>query len=185
MNEVQLHRKREGKEYSLGHRAMYESAIALLQDKPAKILEVGFGIGWGLDKMLKANCVDEYLGVEPCKESFDFVTQYLETNPNPKVTLEHACWTDLMESRIEKDFIADFSFCIEVLEHIPGHEHYAFLKKLAKFTDKALFLSTPNKKTSSHGLVAPDQCADFLKLAGFKSVTWIEWQWTTFFTAMK
>ena len=54
MNEYEHMKERGGKGYAPMHQAMYKTIVELLRDKPANILEVGFGIGYGLELLMEA-----------------------------------------------------------------------------------------------------------------------------------
>ena len=69
--------KRGGKDYSQGHRRIYSSFINLIGGSEtvtkAKILEVGTGIGYGLNLLLNDVELSSYVGIEPCTKCLDHV----------------------------------------------------------------------------------------------------------------
>lgn len=174
-NEFLALEARGGKDYSLGHQQMYAVPIELMRGIPASIIEVGFGIGFGLKKMLGAGVIKTYFGCEPCKDSFDYTLKNQE--PNPAIQIKHDKW-----GCIEGAEAADFSLCIEVIEHLELNEIMPMLLLLRKKTKKALFLSTPDKRDSSHGVFTSDEIVNFLHAAGFNAVV-LKHQWTTMFIA--
>jgi len=60
-------------DYSKGHQRMYGGPIELLRGEPCSIIEVGFGIGYGLKLMDSSLRLSSYFGVEPCSASFEYV----------------------------------------------------------------------------------------------------------------
>jgi hypothetical protein len=62
-------KERKFRPYSRGHQVMYLQAIAELKRDFApgsvRVLEAGFGIGWGLGEMLKAGILKSYVPYEP------------------------------------------------------------------------------------------------------------------------
>lgn len=178
-NELNALKSRNFKDYSIGHQKMYTVPIDLLtveKAPPLDIIDVGFGIGFGIEKILNAGIVKRYYGVEPCLDSYNYVkTRYGNDN---RLVLEHVGWL-----QANPPFEADYVFCIEVIEHVDEKDIPEFLKKLEAYTVKNLFLSTPNKQTSAHGIKTTSDWRLLLKAAGFEDVVYIERQWTTLFIA--
>src|SRR5262245_33601462 len=81
-NEYLALMRRRGKDYSKGHRIMYEVPIVALTGQRRRILEAGFGIGWGLERMLRADIVETYVGYEPNIDSFNYVIQQHGNKPH-------------------------------------------------------------------------------------------------------
>ena len=158
---------------------MYTAVAEMLSDRPAKILEVGFGIGYGLKTLIDAKCCGRYLGIEIEKDCCEFVEPLSKDN---NLKLINGNWLTIDDSEFK--FLAgkaDFSLCIEVIEHIASFNRQRFVARLFDHTDKALFLSTPNINTNGHGVMTAEETRLLILSAGFKSVVYIEWQWTTFF----
>lgn len=172
MSEYDHHISREGKPYQPMHRAMYKTIVELLRNRPASILEVGFGIGYGLDLLLKANCIDKYLGIENDEKSFKYVADKMLGNE--KIDLLFDNWINV--NIPEKYNIFDFTLCIEVIEHLPFSQLIRFLKKLQKYTRRTLFLSTQDKDIGSHGIYTKKEVITALEHSGFKKILDIEWQ---------
>ena len=179
MGEYDLHMKRNGQPYSRGHRLRYDAAIGLLSGMPASVLEVGVGIGYGLDLMLRSNMIRKYIGFEPDRKSFDYAAKQ---NDDWRVKLINRRFEDC-QSDITHEALggaADYGFCIEVLEHLDDANRLTVLRQMRVLVDRGVFLSTPNRMTSTHGKMTPDEVAGLMDKAGFRT-SWVEWQWTTFF----
>lgn len=173
-NEAAALRQRGGKPYSEGHRAMYLTAVELLRRTRASVNEFGFGIGYGLGELVKAECVGDYWGCEPCAEAFEHTwTQFGAT---PGVTLVRGGWRDAVAP------MADYAFAVEVLEHLPPEDRAPFLQHMLKTTRHALFLSTPDSRTSLHGVLTAPELLALLAEAGWRAVA-VPAQWTTFYLA--
>ncbi|MCW5695788.1 MAG: methyltransferase domain-containing protein [Bauldia sp.] len=175
-------KRRRFKPYSAGHQAMYEVPLALMKrnDRSAArylILEIGFGIGWGLDRMVENGIVgalDRYVGYEPDEESFDFV--FARHGKRSGITLINAAFGAV--SGLPFDHI----FCIEVIEHVPAVEHAGFLGSLRSASRSGtLWLSTPDSQRNDHGVRPAAEWRAMLKNAGFSDVTVHQDQWTTLF----
>jgi len=183
MNEVQKLKERHYQPYTEGHRRMYTTIAELLGNRPAKILEVGFGIGYGLDLLVRLNCVKKYLGVEKDKDCFDYVRSWrMGHRQSERIKLIHADWFTMNVDEI--DWLgggADFSLCIEVIEHMEKIQALAMLTRILPQTKHALFLSTPNSTTQEHGRLSTEEVRELVWNAGFRSVAHVEWQWTTLF----
>jgi SAM-dependent methyltransferase len=179
--EAQELQKRNGKAYSLGHQRMYLAPIELLKGKPdLKILEVGTGIGYGLSNLLSAGFVSHYYGVEPDKDSFQVAQAAASQFDSRRLTLFNRDWLSLIREEVAAIPVCDYAFCIEVIEHIPAADVPEFLAALRAHTRRGLFLSTPDAKTSKHGVATREEWARVLRLAGFQ-VASINRQWTTLF----
>lgn len=169
--------KRGFKPYSRGHRMMYEHAIDAIKKTadPANIFEAGFGIGWGLDRMLEEGVVDVYVGCEPNADSFKYTRDRLGLNP--RVTLYPKAFDYSFESPDgEKPF--DEAFCIEVIEHVPLNDQLAFLEGLRALAPR-LWLSTPDKdRVPSEGVRTMKEWVALIKEAGFESVEVNMAHWT-------
>ena len=176
-NEFKALQRRGFKDYSLGHRRMYTCPISLLQSKGKRyrILDVGCGIGFGLEQMLRAGIVENYVGVEPVRDSFQYVQERFGKLPNVQLLNQ-----DWLEVRTESLTPADYTFCIEVVEHLAPQSVLPFLKRLSLLTKKNLFLSTPSRLTSKHGTRSTKEWRKALAQVGFNSVP-VEGQWTTLF----
>lgn len=172
-NEFENLRNRNFKDYSLGHRIMYEVPIRLLTGGRHRILEAGFGIGWGLDQMMKAGCIERYVGYEPNKDSFNYVAERIK-EPN----------IELRKGGFERQKPTDHVFCIEVIEHVPMDAHARFLADLRASTAGTLWMSTPDvRKHRSEGVRTCDEWKAMLQAADFSDVTVHREQWTVLFIA--
>jgi 2-polyprenyl-3-methyl-5-hydroxy-6-metoxy-1,4-benzoquinol methylase len=164
---------RGGRDYSVGHQIMYLAPIMLIAGKPNSILDVGAGIGFGLRHMIESSCVGSYTGYEPCKESYDYIRVHYGSGPN--ITL-------LNEPFTGTDISYDYVFCIEVLEHVEHEDaRIKFLQELSLATYKTMFLSTPDKTKSDHGVYTEAELVRRLYKSGFDNVIVMPEQWTTLY----
>jgi 2-polyprenyl-3-methyl-5-hydroxy-6-metoxy-1,4-benzoquinol methylase len=169
-------KERKFRPYSRGHQVMYLQAIAELKRDFApgsvRVLEAGFGIGWGLGEMLKAGILKSYVGYEPNKDSFNYVKgQFLPGGPVDLYLLNLP-----YEPNLAPDF--DAAFCIEVIEHVPMDQHVDFLRGLHR-QSPLLFLSTPDKdKKPTEGVRTKDDWVMRLIEAGFSKVDVMTKEWT-------
>jgi SAM-dependent methyltransferase len=158
-------KRRNFKPYSAGHQAMYLEPIAELAGRRLHIFEAGFGIGFGLDKMVEAGIVESYYGCEPNPDSFDYVQQRYAKDPRVKL--------------IRAEF--GVAFCIEVIEHVPMEEHTMFLARLGQLTSR-LYFSTPDKDKSREGVRTKAEWLGILAAAGWRDVTVNQSHWTYLYT---
>lgn len=176
-NEYRAALSRNFEPYSEGHRLMYDVPIAALKGQKVTVLDVGAGIGYGLDRMLDESVLMSYVGFEPCNESYQYLFQ--KHRKNDKVTL------------IEREFDGiptgsfDYVFCIEVIEHVLPEKRQKMLVDLFDATGKALFLSTPDRERDSHGVYTADELKKALKNAGFSDVVVLREQWTDLYVCTR
>jgi 2-polyprenyl-3-methyl-5-hydroxy-6-metoxy-1,4-benzoquinol methylase len=160
--------------YSLGHRLMYQVPLLLMMRSDAapqrfSILDVGFGIGWGLEQMIEADVIERYRGFEPDQDSFEYVRN--RHGKNSRLTLLNA------EFSAADEF--DHVFCIEVAEHVAPPALKKFLAGLRRSTRGTLWFSTPDSvRVPQHGALPAEQWSKLLRAAGFRSVTHHAEQWT-------
>lgn len=174
--------KRGFKDYSVGHQRMYTKAVAEIcrttQPKTARIFEAGFGIGFGLKKMVEADAFGEYYGCEPQIDSYRYtVQQFANTERSSDLHLYHEPFTEGTAQRLLRDDIAPFDemFCIEVIEHLPLDQHLQALIAMRSITNR-LWLSTPDKKKSKEGVRTMRDWTVLLKQAQFEvTVDTSEW----------
>ncbi len=162
-SELEQLKKRKGVDYSFGHQQMYRGPIEMIMpdsiNKPISILDIGFGIGFGFREMMYrgffSNIKSYYFGIEPDKDSFDFVEETLfkrapHAFTNPTNVFGMNCKVN--EVRWErKNTEFDYSFCIEVIEHMTEQELHELLVILWTYTKQAVFLSTPDPQKSKEG----------------------------------
>jgi 2-polyprenyl-3-methyl-5-hydroxy-6-metoxy-1,4-benzoquinol methylase len=165
--------------YSRGHRRMYEKPIAELVAEGwsgrggVRVLEAGFGIGWGLDQMsMVPGLLQSFVGYEPNKDSFAYVKgRHAEAN----VLLLNFTF----EPNLDPAF--DVAFCIEVIEHVPGDHHDSFLRGLHMMAPR-LYLSTPcARKKPTEGVRTQQEWTDMLR-GIFARVDVDDSEWTTLYT---
>ncbi len=161
-------------DYSEGHQRMYTGPIELLLGRRWSILEIGFGIGFGLARMVEADIVSHYWGCEPCDDSFDYTEKNIS---RPNQSILSACGWMETHTLAPK---ADYAFCIEVIEHVPMDEQTAFLASIVPHVGRNLFLSTPCQSKSKHGVRTSAEWLAVLALAGWQAVA-VDSQWTTLY----
>lgn len=169
--------KRNGLPYSQGHRIMYDGPIAMMHGSTWDVLEIGFGIGYGLQRMASAKVVNHYWGCEPCQDSFEYVARIDDQGGIDYVsdkTLLFQPWS------AQAVGMFDFAFCIEVIEHVEMDNHLDFLKSIRPFVRKNLFMSTPDLSKNKHGVRTEKEWLSALKEAGWNAIA-ISSQWTTLY----
>jgi hypothetical protein len=181
--------RRKFRPYSLGHRKMYLKAIDVIaksHPEGARIFEAGFGIGYGLQEMLKANVVGEYCGLEPNKDSYDYVAHTardgiprLGLGTLPNVELINSEFSQHVADRLTTAGVApyDEAFCIEVIEHVPMDQHLQFLIALKQMAPR-LWLSTPDSKKSKEGVRTMRDWSVLLRQAQFENIVVDQTEWT-------
>ncbi len=182
-NEYEKYLKRKGRPYSDAHRSKYRVIAELLKDKPANILEIGPGVGWGLRKLLKKNCIKKYLGIEAVKDCVNFLNKQFKSSLKKNVKIIYKDWLSSSEKEIKEYFSEDkidFVLCIEVIEHnvYDLSEYLKFLKKIHKITKRNLFYSTPNREADNHGKLTHNESIELLTKVGFKSIGVVMWRGT-------
>lgn len=172
---------------------MYEKPIAKLKNglvepvghdgekgrRAFRILEAGFGIGFGLMKMKEAGIIERYVGYEPNKDSFDYTTSLIREHNKAVITLKN-------EPFHGADGLPafDVGFCIEVIEHVPMDLQHQFLQDLRAAS--LLFFSTPCiTKAPREGVRTSDEWVSMLKSAGWGQVTVDKSQWTYLYECRK
>ena len=173
MGEYELLKRRNFKNYSLGHQRMYKAPVTLLADRRCRVLEVGTGIGWGLALMRREGVFREYVGVEPDPKAYAY-TLAASTGWEGVKLINASFPTPDVEG------VFDHVFCIEVVEHLPAPDREGVLRKLREHTGRMLWLSTPDKDKSGHGVLTGAQWQEMLEASGFEVVR-VEEQWTTLF----
>lgn len=183
MSEVEVSReyaqlmRRGGRPYSAGHRVMYDTPLTLMSrneraTEKFSILDVGFGIGYGLDRMVDAGVIGEYVGLEPDDASFRYVAT--RHGHREGVTLLNERFADGVVMK------AEHVFCIEVIEHVPADEHEQFLGDLFKAAlGGTLWLSTPDMdRCPEHGVRSAAKWDGMLRAVGGCDVVHFDTQWT-------
>lgn len=172
-NELENLKRRDFRHYSVGHQIMYETPVQLLRQKKRTICEAGFGIGFGIGKMIEHDVIGQYVGFEPCADAFEYVRK----------TYRDEARLELHNRPFEfpgRKF--EHVFCIEVIEHVPMERHESFLGDLRKTTGFTLWLSTPDvTKHKTEGVRTPEAWKQMLHTAGFAEVTVHREQWTVLF----
>lgn len=172
-NEYRQHILRGGRDYSVVHQVLYLAPIMLIAGKPHSILDVGFGIGFGLRHMLEANCLGRYVGYDPCTESYEFVRNTF--GGDSRITL-------INERFRGTDASYDYTFCIETIDEIQDEEaRIDFLQQVSLATYKTLFLSSPDRSRNDRGVYTEHEMVRRLYKAGFDNVIPVTEQWTNLY----
>jgi cyclopropane fatty-acyl-phospholipid synthase-like methyltransferase len=149
--------------------------------KPINILEIGFGIGYGLGLMYQMGFFhhinSKYVGCEPDKDSYDYTyKKYLEDRgfqPFENIKLRNCGFRDL-ETGYKK---FDYSFCIEVIEHLSEEDLWFLCKILDESTKDTIFLSTPDPAKSKEGKWSMHHLENLFR-DFFRGVSVVRAQWT-------
>ncbi len=149
---------------------MYEAGLVLLDQSHATVLDVGAGIGWGLKRARELGFQGQWVGIEPCSDSFNYLRETY-----PAATWHHC---GLMAADVEA---ADYVFCIEVVEHLDRNDLPDFLARIRSLARKGAWISTPEADRDSHGQFTRVEMVDALKSAGFTNVAVNGEQWTTLY----
>lgn len=166
--------------YSLGHRRMYEKAIATMRSvgpTPARVLEAGFGIGYGLGEMDKAGILAAYVGYEPNRASFIYTKAKYQHGDN-MLLLNVPFLPNL-------DPLFDFTVCIEVIEHVPTEDHLTFLTGLRTMAPVLCFSTPDITRQPREGVRTAGEWLDLLARAGFGYVRMDSAEWTTYYEAVR
>lgn len=166
--------KRNFRDYSIGHQRMYLFAIDAMKGRRHDVFEAGFGIGFGLRKMLEADVVSSYTGCEPDHDSFGYTAGLIGQRPGIRL-IRAPFGRNLVPDRP-----ADHAFCIEVIEHVPMAEQMEFLR-LLRTSAARLWLSTPDIRRSAEGVRTTEEWEEMLREAGFGRVDIDRSQWTHLF----
>lgn len=178
-SELQQLNKRKGMPYSRGHQIMYDAPIKLLSDSRHAILDIGFGIGYGLFNMIPMRIIKRYVGCEPDADSFDYVNNkridYKEMleGDRTEINLFNLQFSDLAVR--ENEF--DYTFCIEVIEHMEEGALHNLLMKVHGCTRDAFFMSTPDPDKSPEGEWTMTYLINTLRQFQFNPVV-VTSQWT-------
>lgn len=183
--------KRKFKPYSLGHQRMYTKAIERIHaelprtevaEARARIFEAGFGIGFGLQKMVEAGIVESYTGCEPNRASYDYTAGIVAgLKPLERIHIYNESFGQVLADRMAEhgfeQYPFDEAFCIEVIEHVPMDQHLEFLIALRQMAPR-LWFSSPDKTKSREGVRTIKEWTTLLKQARFEKVDVDVSEWT-------
>lgn len=116
----------------------YFLALNKYVDEDAQILDVGFGLGYGLNILsIKAG---EANGVDVDVKVLNYCTDtYVGRNPRLKTLITFDGY-NLPFS----DDTFDVITCVDVIEHVEDYDH--LIKEMLRVSRKGVFLSTPNRR---------------------------------------
>lgn len=107
-------------------------------DEDAKILDVGFGLGYGLNILsIKAR---ELYGLDVDTKVLDHCKNTI-LGKNPR--LKHLNIFDGYNIPFPDNFF-DVVTCVDVIEHVENYDH--LIKEMLRVSRKGVFLSTPNRR---------------------------------------
>lgn len=115
----------------------YFLALNKYLPESAKVLDVGFGLGYGLSILSIKAC--EAYGVDVDKKTFDYCQQTI-VGRNPRlVELNLYDGYHLPYS----DNYFDIVTCVDVIEHV--EDYYTLINEMLRVSKTGVFISTPNK----------------------------------------
>lgn len=178
------------KPYSAGHRRMYEKAMATMYrdgPTPARVLEAGFGIGYGLDQMVASlGLLKSYVGYEPNKDAFDYVHARYPMASTPRSRPDYTNMLLLnLPFRPNLDPAFDYAVCIEVIEHVPMEGHLDFLRGLCAMAPVLCFSTPDIVRQPREGVRAAGEWLDLLTRAGYVSLVMDASEWTNYYEARR
>lgn len=116
----------------------YFLALNKYVDEGATVLDVGFGLGYGLNILaIKAREVN---GVDVDAKALDYCRNTVDGR-NPR--LVHLSIYDGYHLPFPNGHF-DIVICVDVLEHV--EEYHLFLDELLRVSRKGVFISTPNRR---------------------------------------
>lgn len=116
----------------------YFLALNKYVDKSATVLDVGFGLGYGLN--ILAIKADKVSGVDVDKKIYDYC-QGAVVGRNPKLvslSLYDGYSLDFPDSYF------DVVTCVDVIEHVENYDK--LINEMLRVSKKGVFLSTPNRR---------------------------------------
>ncbi|ACL17473.1 class I SAM-dependent methyltransferase [Methanosphaerula palustris] len=115
----------------------YFFALNNYLDESAKVLDVGFGLGYGLNILsIKAR---EAYGVDVDKKTYEYCQQTL-VGRNPR--LVELNLYDGYHLNYPDNFF-NIVTCVDVIEHVVDYS--ALIEEMVRVSKKGVFISTPNK----------------------------------------
>lgn len=132
---------KEGKElYTMSHihLNMYISFLPLIKKSDFLCLDIGTGIGYGINCVASNWRKSNFIGVDYDKEAITFAKEF-NSSPNIKYITR-----DFFNFKTKNKF--DYIFVIDLLEHISADKHFALIDKSLSLLKRngLLFLATPN-----------------------------------------
>jgi ubiquinone/menaquinone biosynthesis C-methylase UbiE len=107
-------------------------------DEGASVLDVGFGLGYGLNILaIKAKSVS---GVDVDARAYQYCRDTI-VNRNPRLV-----YLDVYDGYVLPfpDDAFDVVTCVDVIEHVEDYNR--FIKELLRVTKRGVFFSTPNRR---------------------------------------
>lgn len=116
----------------------YFLALNQYVDEGSSVLDVGFGLGYGLNILaIKAKAVS---GVDVDAKAYTYCQDTL-VNRNPRLV-----YLDVYDGYVLPfpDNTFDVVTCVDVIEHVEDYDR--FIKEMLRVTKKGVFFSTPNRR---------------------------------------
>lgn len=117
----------------------YFLALNKYVDENAKILDVGFGLGYGINILSIKS--EEVNGVDVDEKVLDYCTNTL-VGKNPRLKILKIF--DGYNLPFPDDSF-DVVTCVDVIEHVEDYDH--LIKEMLRVSRKGVFLSTPNRRS--------------------------------------
>jgi len=144
-------RRRGGKPYSAPHRWLYEQVTRRVKGR--RVLEVGAGIGDGVERLLAAGC--QVTAIEPHAPTCEHLAARF-----PNVDVRSVGLLEYDGPAVEE------AVCLEVVEHLAAVEVHPFLRRLRELCGR-VWLSSPDRREHTHGRRTPYEWCLALRAAGF------------------
>jgi SAM-dependent methyltransferase len=116
----------------------YFLALNKYVDKSAIVLDIGFGLGYGLN--ILAIKAEEVNGVDVDNKAYDYCQKTI-FGRNPK--LIHLSTYDGYNLGFSDEHF-DIVTCVDVIEHV--EDYNKLIKEMLRVSKKGVFLSTPNRR---------------------------------------
>lgn len=155
--ELDYYLLREGGAYSKWHQRIYNAAISLINSESSSVLDVGCGMGFGLQKMREAGMKGHWSGID-----FETPTSIIDGDELKRSSLMVGSFESVSDQFEPHDHV----WCIEVLEHLVGDPTH-FLSEIRRLTKKSAIISTPDSSKNDHGTKTSDEWAALIRQAGF------------------
>jgi len=117
--------------------AAYRLATRKYLGRGDRVLDVGFGLGYGMVSM--AEKAGELVGIEIDRRAVSRGQELVEKVPQI-VAVKHYDGRTIPYNDNSFDVVT----CVDVLEHVPDYE--AFLREMLRVSGRVVFLSTPNRR---------------------------------------
>jgi ubiquinone/menaquinone biosynthesis C-methylase UbiE len=118
-------------------KAAYELVVSRYIQQGDRILDVGFGLGYGIEILVRK--AGEVRGIEIDSRAISYARKRLVGIPQLYELLSYNGEVIPYDSNY-----FDVVSCVDVIEHVP--DYLDFLKEMIRVTRRAVFISTPNRR---------------------------------------